>query len=136
MTLSQTAIKAWRKWKSGEYKSIRVAAINEKTTETNIKTVSYIVRRGSEDWIDEIFNGDGVVYGDGIKMSNNIFTIKAYFARKKASQCVNKCNKPFRKMTEEEIELLKKQIGSALYGVDPLDVKIIADHIYSIIKEK
>ncbi len=132
MTKTTLAIKAWRKWKDGTYKSVAQAALNIGSTATAVKSVSYVAKHGDTDWIDAIYNGESVRYGDSLKSTDNIFTIKSFLEKQKAEAGKDQFDKIYRKMTDPEIESLKRQIETALNGVEPVDVKSIANHIYRI----
>jgi len=83
MTKTQLAIKAWKAWKSGEYKSIKESASMTGVSENSIKAVSQVADWGDIGWIDDLYKGKKVQYGDGLKYTDSIFTIKSFLVKQK-----------------------------------------------------
>ncbi len=136
MTKSQLAIKGWRNWKDGTYKSVAQAALNIGVSGGSIKAVSYVASHGDTDWINEIYNGKEVRFGDGIKTSDNIFTIKSFLEKVKHEEGKNNNDKQFKVLTDPEMELLKKNLENTLKGVLPGNILNIANFVYKLSKEK
>ncbi len=139
MSKSELAIKAWKKWQDGTYKSVAQAALNIGTTQSGIKAVSYVAKHGNVDWIDSIYKGEEVRYGDALKTTDNIFTIKAHLEKaKKNGALLNamRRNYSYKKMTDEEMDTIKKQLGEILTGKFYEDIENLSSYIFNIGKDE
>ncbi len=135
MTKTQLAIRGWKKWKDGTYKSVAQSALNIGTSSSSIKAVNYVAKHSDIDMIDELYKEIPVRYGDGIKMTDSVFTIKAFIEKIKKEE-MNKTLTPiYTKMTNEEIELMKTQLVAVLEEKSPDDIKGVARFIFGLAKD-
>jgi len=110
MTKTQIAIKAWKEWKNGTYKSRKEASLKTGISENSLKAVDFVAKRGDIKWIDILFNGGSVKFDYNKAPTDSIFTLKSYIYSKDKDEAKKDTNQQTRKASDSEIKDLKEQL--------------------------
>lgn len=137
MTKTQLAIKAWKGWKICEFRTKEEASNVVGISVNSIKAVDRVVKEYGTNIIEKLYAGEKVEYGNGLKQTDSVSTIKAFIDKK------NKHKKEMlvSKLTDTEVKEKADTLWAVLSAgsLTLADSKKVLNNLYtkiSILEEK